>query len=114
MCSLLVFFCAYQERERVDILEQYRSLSQRAEKFETQSHHMENECSNLKLELRTRDGEIRRLRDKIESLERQVEEVHSCIFISSFSSAYKRSKRLFVSYEQFRSSGILCSQPHFV
>ena len=68
----------HQERERADILEQYRSLSQTAEKFETQAHHLESEGSNLKLELRTRDGEVRRLKEKVESLERQLEEV--CFF----------------------------------
>ena len=75
--TLVVDICgdAWQERERADILEQYRSLSQIAEKFETQTHHLESEGSNLKLELRSRDGEVRRLREKIESLERQIEDV---------------------------------------
>jgi polyhydroxyalkanoate synthesis regulator phasin len=56
-------------------LEQYRSLSQAAERYETQAHHLESEGSNMKLELLTRDSEIRRLREKVDSLERQVEEV---------------------------------------
>jgi len=59
----------------VDILDQYRSLSQTAEKYETQAHQLESEGSNLKLELRSRDGELRRMREKVESLERQIEEV---------------------------------------
>jgi centrosomal protein CEP135 len=63
-----------KERERTDILEQYRSLSQTAERYETQAHHLESEGSNLKLELLTRDSEIRRLREKTESLDRQLQE----------------------------------------
>ena len=54
-----------------------------AEKFETQAHHLESEGSNLKLELRTRDSEVRRLREKVESLERQMEEVCSFLTTSS-------------------------------
>jgi len=75
MSVTLVVGFVYQERERADILEQYRSLSQTAEKYETQSHQLETEASNLKLELRTRDSELRRLREKVESLERQIEDV---------------------------------------
>jgi len=36
---------------------------------------LESESANLKVELRTRDSETRRLKEKIESLERQIEEV---------------------------------------
>jgi len=64
-----------QERERSDILDQYRSLSQTAERYETQAHHLESEGSNMKLELMTRDSELRRLREKVDSLERQIDEV---------------------------------------
>ena len=59
----------------MDILEQYRALSQSAEHYETQAHHLESEGSNMKLELLTRDSEIRRLREKVDSLERQMDEV---------------------------------------
>ena len=64
-----------QERERSDILDQYRSLSQTAERYETQANHLESEGSNMKLELMTRDSELRRLREKVDSLERQIDEV---------------------------------------
>lgn len=63
-----------KERERGDILDQYRSLSQEAERFETQTHHLESEGSNLKLELLTRDSEGRRMRDKLDQAEREIQE----------------------------------------
>jgi len=83
----MIGFCddACQERERADILEQYRSLSQTAEKSETQAHQLESESSNLKLELRTQDSELRQLREKVMSLERQIEEVfYSLVTICLF------------------------------
>ena len=70
-------FCSLQDLERNDILEQYRSLSLEAEKFETRSHQLESEGSNLRLELMTRENESRRLRERIDLLERDIKEVSS-------------------------------------
>ena len=70
-----------QEQERTDVLNQYRALSQEAERYETQSHHLESESSNMRLELLTKDSEMRRLREKIDSLDRQLQEV--CTSLSS-------------------------------
>ena len=64
-----------QETERSDLLEQYRSLSLEAERFETATHQLESEGSNLRLEMMTRDSEIRRLADKVDMLERDIQEV---------------------------------------
>lgn len=71
----LFFLYCSQERERADILDQYRSLSQEAERYETQTHHLESEGSNLKLELLTKDSEVRRMRDKLDQAEREIHEV---------------------------------------
>jgi len=57
------------------VLEQYRALSEAAERFETQSHYLEGEGSNLRLEILARDGEMRRLRDRVDQSERQIQEV---------------------------------------
>lgn len=63
-----------KERERTEILEQYRALSQETERFETQFHHLESEGSSLKLEILSRDGELRRTRDKLDKAERENQE----------------------------------------
>ena len=60
------------------MLEQYRALSLNAERYETQTHQLESEGSNLRLELMTKDSEVRRLREKMEGLEKEIEEV-SCL-----------------------------------
>ncbi|XP_059152466.1 centrosomal protein of 135 kDa-like isoform X1 [Physella acuta] len=63
-----------KEQERGDLLEQYRKLSAEAEQYQTASHQLESEGSNLRLELMTKDSEIRRLRDKVDTLEREIQE----------------------------------------
>ncbi|XP_052078400.1 testis-specific gene 10 protein-like isoform X3 [Mytilus californianus] len=63
-----------KESERSDLLEQYRALSMEAEQYQTSSHQLESEGSNLRLELMTKDSEIRRNRDKIDNLEREIQE----------------------------------------
>ncbi|XP_076070631.1 centrosomal protein of 135 kDa-like isoform X3 [Mytilus galloprovincialis] len=63
-----------KESERSDLLEQYRALSVEAEQYQTSSHQLESEGSNLRLELMTKDSEIRRNRDKIDNLEREIQE----------------------------------------
>ena len=50
-------------------------MSLETERYETQSHQLESEGSNLRLELMTRDSEIRRLKEKIENLDRDVQDV---------------------------------------
>ncbi|KAK2148603.1 hypothetical protein LSH36_489g00052 [Paralvinella palmiformis] len=63
-----------KEQERTDLLDQYRSLTLEAERYETQTHQLESEGSNMRLELMTRDSEIRRLREKIDSMDRQIQQ----------------------------------------
>ena len=47
-----------------------------AEQYQTASHQLESEGSNLRLEVMTKDSELRRYRDKNENLEREIQEVH--------------------------------------
>ena len=68
-----------QEAERSDLLEQYRQLSADLERFETHSHQLESQGSTLKLEMMTKDSEIKRLRERIESLEREIREVRALL-----------------------------------
>ena len=69
-----------QEAERSDLLEQYRKLSQEAEQYQTATHQLESEGSNLRLEVMTKESELRRAHDKIENLEREILEVSEVIF----------------------------------
>lgn len=64
-----------QENERTDLLDQYRALSAEAEQYQTSTHQLESEGSNLRLELMTKDSELRRARDKLDNLEREIQEV---------------------------------------
>ena len=61
-------------------MEQYRSLSLEAEKFETHNHQLESESSNLRLELITRENEARRLRERIEMMETDIKDVRLLIY----------------------------------
>ena len=62
-----------KDQERSDLLEQYRTLSQEAERYETHNHQLESEGSNLRLELMTKEGEIRRLQEQLGGTERDNE-----------------------------------------
>jgi hypothetical protein len=64
-----------QEGERSDLLEQYRKLSMEAEAYQTTSHQLESEGSNLRLEIMTKESELRRALDKIDNQEREILEV---------------------------------------
>ena len=80
MPEILVFnevncICIFQEHERSDLLNQYRTLSVEAERYETATHQLESEGSNLRLELMTRDNEIRRQREKLEAYDREIQDV---------------------------------------
>lgn len=57
------------------MLDQYRALSVEAEQYQTSTHQLESEGSNLRLELMTKDSELRRNRDKNENLEKEIQEV---------------------------------------
>lgn len=65
-----------QEKERSDLLDQYRALSSEAEQYQTATHQLESEGSNMRLEIMTKDSELRRLRDKVDNYEREIQEVN--------------------------------------
>ena len=62
------------------MLEQYRKLSQEAEQYQTASHQLESEGSNMRLEIMTKESELRRAHDKIDNLEREILEVSEVSF----------------------------------
>ena len=68
---------AGKEGERTNLLEQYRLLSLEADRFQSQSHQAESEASNYKLQLKTREADVRSLKEKVEQLVVQLEEVRS-------------------------------------
>ena len=61
-----------------------------ADRYQAQSHQFESEASNIKLQLKTRESDIRNLQDKTEQLEKDLEEVLSifavrtCIYFFYF------------------------------
>lgn len=67
--------CLLQEKERSDLLDQYRALTSEAEQYQTATHQLESEGSNMRLEIMTKDSELRRLRDKVDNYEREIQEV---------------------------------------
>ena len=67
----------FQEQERSDLLEQYRRAAEDMERFEVQTHQLESEGSNLRMQLMSRDTEIRRLREKLNQIERENQEVRN-------------------------------------
>ncbi|OWF52870.1 centrosomal protein of 135 kDa-like isoform X1 [Mizuhopecten yessoensis] len=63
-----------KEQERTDLLDQYRALSVEAEQYQTSTHQLESEGSNLRLEIMTKDSELRRVRDRLDNIEREIQE----------------------------------------
>ena len=80
----MLFVCR-QEQERSDLLEQYRHLSLEAERFETQANQLESEGSNLRLELMTLDSENHHLKERVQGLEREIQEVCTLCCVGSYS-----------------------------
>lgn len=64
-----------KERQRSDLLEQYKSLSTNAESNETAKHELESYNSSLRLEIMTRDAEIRRLKERCDVQDHQLHEL---------------------------------------
>ncbi|XP_035680916.1 centrosomal protein of 135 kDa-like isoform X2 [Branchiostoma floridae] len=65
---------AAKDREIADLLENYRKASTQAERWEMEAHQHQGESSNTKLELMSRESEVRRLREKADSQEREIQE----------------------------------------
>ena len=56
-------------------MDQYRALSSEAEQYQTATHQLESESSNMRLEIMTKDSELRRHRDRVDNCEREIQEV---------------------------------------
>ncbi|XP_019624383.1 PREDICTED: centrosomal protein of 135 kDa-like [Branchiostoma belcheri] len=65
---------AAKDREIADLLDNYRKASSQAERWEMEAHQHQGESSNTKLELMSRESEVRRLREKADSQEREIQE----------------------------------------
>ncbi|XP_066287957.1 centrosomal protein of 135 kDa-like isoform X2 [Branchiostoma lanceolatum] len=65
---------AAKDREIADLLDNYRKASTQAERWEMEAHQHHGESSNTKLELMSRESEVRRLREKVDSQEREIQE----------------------------------------
>lgn len=72
-------FSVFQEQERSDLLDQYRTLSAEAEHYQNTNHQLESEGSNLRLEILTRESEIRMLKEKTERMDHELQEVSTII-----------------------------------
>ncbi|XP_029644182.1 centrosomal protein of 135 kDa-like isoform X1 [Octopus sinensis] len=63
-----------KEQERSDMLEQYRTLSAEAEQYQNTNHQLETEGSNLRLEVISKESEIRMLKEKLERMDIEIHE----------------------------------------
>ncbi|GAB1601649.1 centrosomal protein of 135 kDa-like [Argonauta hians] len=63
-----------KEQERTDLLDQYRTLSAEAEQYQSTNHQLETEGSNLRLEVISKESEIRMLKEKVERMDIEIHE----------------------------------------
>eukprot|EP00069_Balaena_mysticetus_P016332 bmy_09822T0 len=66
---------AAKERENQDLLDRFQMLHDRAEDWEVKAHQAEGESSSVRLELLSIDTERRHLRERVELLEKEIQEV---------------------------------------
>ncbi|XP_065447736.1 testis-specific gene 10 protein isoform X11 [Chrysemys picta bellii] len=63
-----------QERENCELSESYHRASEQAESWETKFHQAEGDCSSVRLMLLNTESESRRLKERMESLEIEIEQ----------------------------------------
>ncbi|KAI4585630.1 hypothetical protein MJG53_005864 [Ovis ammon polii x Ovis aries] len=63
-----------QEKENQDLLDRFQMLHNRAEDWEVKAHQAEGESSSVRLELLSIDTERRHLRERVELLEKEIQE----------------------------------------
>ncbi|PAA88260.1 hypothetical protein BOX15_Mlig021784g1 [Macrostomum lignano] len=63
-----------KERERSDLLEQYRLLTAESDKYQAEAHQLESDASSLRLELSAKDADCKRLREKLEQAESDLQD----------------------------------------
>lgn len=78
-----------QEKENQDLLDRFQMLHHRAEDWEVKAHQAEGESSSVRLELLSIDTERRHLRERVELLEKEIQEVgiFICLVQTLFSKA---------------------------
>ncbi|XP_037685784.1 centrosomal protein of 135 kDa [Choloepus didactylus] len=65
---------AAKEKENEDLLDRFQMMHSRAEDWEVKAHQAEGESSSVRLELLSIDTERRHLRERVELLEKEIQE----------------------------------------
>lgn len=73
-----------QEKENQDLLDRFQMLHNRAEDWEVKAHQAEGESSSVRLELLSIDTERRHLHERVELLEKEIQEVNICLSCEDF------------------------------
>ena len=75
-CTVISYlYISTQEEERTQLLEQYRTLTLEAERYNVQTSQLESESHNMRRELQSKDQNLRRLQQQIESTDRELQQV---------------------------------------
>ncbi|XP_025942215.1 centrosomal protein of 135 kDa isoform X4 [Apteryx rowi] len=87
---------ALKEKENQDLLEKFRMLHMQAEDWEIKAHQAEGEGSSIRLELLSVDTDRRHLRERVELLEKEIQEhiVAHQTYESQISSITKNMSKL--------------------
>nr|ANN83882.1 Cep135 [Patiria miniata] len=65
---------AAKEREHRDLLDNYRTATSEAQRWETEASQRSGESSSFKVELMTKDADVKRLRDKVTLQDREMQQ----------------------------------------
>uniref|UniRef100_A0A8D2Q8S3 Testis specific 10 n=1 Tax=Varanus komodoensis TaxID=61221 RepID=A0A8D2Q8S3_VARKO len=101
-CSVLGCFNLNQERENKELLEKFQMLHSQAEDWEVKAHQAEGQSSSVRLELLSVDTERRHLRERVELLEKEIQEhiIAHQAYESQISSMAKNMAKLEESLRQ--------------
>lgn len=77
--------CFFKEQENRDLLDQFRMVHSQAEEWEVKAQNALGESSSIKMELLSVDTDRRHLRERLEDLENEVQEVE---LINTFTFSY--------------------------
>ena len=73
--SLNIIVCISQERENRDLLENYRSATSEAQRWESEASQKIGEVSSVKLEVMSKDSELKRITEQTALQEREIQQV---------------------------------------